>query len=270
MVKFLAYSDVHTEFAPFTIPVQPDEANLGLVLAGDFAIPSKHSHHSIPLLQEYAKRFAWVIYVPGNHEYYRGAFPRTFEKIRDGVGIFPNFHPNVHVMNNQSIMKEDVLFICATLWTDFDGGNPLSMYHIEQGLNDYKLIRIGTIEDKFYRRIRGADTFKFHKESKEFIFNTIREAKASNNPPRKIVVVTHHAPSRQSIPAHLANDSLNGAYASELGYTIMETPPDIWIHGHIHDPVDYMIDQTRVVSNPRGYAEYGENPAFDPNFTITI
>lgn len=29
--------------------------------------------------------------------------------------------------------------------------------------------------------------------------------------------------------------------------------PTLWIHGHTHEKADYMIGNTRIVSNPRGY-----------------
>jgi hypothetical protein len=46
----------------------------------------------------------------------------------------------------------------------------------------------------------------------------------------------------------------------------------LWVHGHTHDSFDYVVNGTRVVCNPRGYAQYGvnENPRFDPGFVIDI
>jgi len=44
------------------------------------------------------------------------------------------------------------------------------------------------------------------------------------------------------------------------------------VHGHIHTSVDYMIgDDTRVISNPRGYVGHAEhNKKFDPKFAIEL
>ena len=41
----------------------------------------------------------------------------------------------------------------------------------------------------------------------------------------------------------------------------------LWIHGHTHDSFDYVVNGTRVLCNPRGYAKNGanENPLFDAN-----
>jgi len=30
----------------------------------------------------------------------------------------------------------------------------------------------------------------------------------------------------------------------------------LWIHGHTHESFDYMVGDTRIVCNPRGYIGY--------------
>jgi predicted phosphodiesterase len=44
----------------------------------------------------------------------------------------------------------------------------------------------------------------------------------------------------------------------------------LWIHGHTHVSQDYRIGNTRVICNPRGYAGYELNPAFDPRLIIEV
>jgi len=34
---------------------------------------------------------------------------------------------------------------------------------------------------------------------------------------------------------------------------IFDTDLKLWVHGHIHDAVDYELENCRIVSNPRGY-----------------
>jgi hypothetical protein len=48
---------------------------------------------------------------------------------------------------------------------------------------------------------------------------------------------------------------MNGAFRSELDGFILSKHDRIklWVHGHMHNPSDYMIGDTRVVCNPRGY-----------------
>jgi hypothetical protein len=42
----------------------------------------------------------------------------------------------------------------------------------------------------------------------------------------------------------------------------------LWIHGHTHESVDYFVNSTRVVCNPRGYAPMELNESFDPVLTV--
>ena len=56
-----------------------------------------------------------VIYILGNHEYYKGSYPKTLRKI-----VEHSQDTNVHVPENRSVVIGDVTFHGATLWTDFD------------------------------------------------------------------------------------------------------------------------------------------------------
>ena len=88
---------------------------------------------------------------------------------------------------------------------------------------------------------------------------------------KKIVVITHHAPSLESVPPKYQNSVLTPSYASDLEDFIAARPNiKLWCHGHVHAPADYQIGQCRVVCNPRGYVSSHENPDFDENFTLEI
>ena len=86
------------------------------------------------------------------------------------------------------------------------------------------------------------------------------------------VVITHHAPSRQSIHSRFAGSPLNGCFVSDLEHLVGGERVQLWVHGHTHDSFDYTLNGTRVVCNPRGYAKDGvnENPLFDSNFVVQI
>jgi len=79
----------------------------------------------------------------------------------------------------------------------------------------------------------------------------------------KFVVVGHHAPTTLSThERYVGQDLMNGGYRSDLSEFIMDRPQiKLWTHGHTHDPFDYMVGETRVVCNPRGYA--GHDPQAD-------
>jgi len=42
----------------------------------------------------------------------------------------------------------------------------------------------------------------------------------------------------------------------------------LWIHGQTPESFDYVVNSTRVVCNPRGYAPMELNEAFDPVLTV--
>jgi hypothetical protein len=91
---------------------------------------------------------------------------------------------------------------------------------------------------------------------------------------KKCVVVGHHAPSFKSVHEQYASQTLmNGGYASDLSEFIMDHPQiKLWTHGHMHQPFDYVIGETRVVCNPRGYENdgYSENSGWNPNIVIEL
>ena len=72
---------------------------------------------------------------------------------------------------------------------------------------------------------------------------------------KKYVVVGHHAPTPLSIHEKYKKEYyMNGGYHSDLSEFILDRPQIVlWTHGHMHDPCDYMMGETRVVCNPRGY-----------------
>ncbi|HAZ99131.1 MAG TPA: metallo-dependent phosphatase, partial [Halomonas sp.] len=45
---------------------------------------------------------------------------------------------------------------------------------------------------------------------------------------------------------------------------------DLWIHGHVHEPVDIRHSGTRVIANPGGYPEEFSPPLFRPDWVVTV
>jgi Icc-related predicted phosphoesterase len=82
-------------------------------------------------------------------------------------------------------------------------------------------------------------------------------------------VITHHAPHRLSVPAQFDGEPLTPCYVSHIP-ELVRPPADLWIHGHIHNSMDYAIGGTRVLCNPRGYQPPHDNPAFNEELTVEI
>lgn len=248
-------SDLHLEYNTFK-DVQPNikitDSDV-LILAGDVCQISKLQKLT-DFLNNICKNFKYVIYILGNHEYYDSRIDLAFDKLKNST-IHLN---NLYILNNDSIVINNVLFCGSTLWTDINKQNPIDIHNVWNGLNDYKYIK----KSPTYQPITPYDTINLHNESVSFIDNCL----SKNNFDKK-VIITHHAPTSLSVSEVYKGHNLNSAYYSDLSELILTYNPILWVHGHMHTFCDYVIGATRVICNPNGY---NKNPTFIPDFTITI
>lgn len=257
-------SDLHLEFNQMDLPIIENESEITLILAGDIGLAEKPNTF-IPFLTEMGERHKRVIMIMGNHEHYHTSFQRSFDKINDAL---PEHLTNIHVMEKETFIEDDVAVICATMWTDCNKQCPHSIWKIQTYMSDYKVIRNGPATNAYQRKLSPHDTIHDHQYAVKYIFENIKKQKEAG---RKVVVVTHHAPSSLSIAAHYKDDHyINGGYHSRLENQIMDTNPDMWFHGHMHNSFDYTLGETRVICNPRGYYPEEVNPDFTPSNIIEI
>lgn len=248
-MKIQIISDLHQEFGLSELTFR--NADL-IILAGDINLGTK----GIAWIKENIPDKP-IIYVLGNHEYYKGTYPNTLRKI-----VELSKGSNVHVLENNFVEFEGIKFHGATLWTDFSlFGNPVEYGIICQSkMNDYKLIR----RDPSYSKLRTIDTYKIHQISKNWLQKSLEESKAYKN-----IVITHHAPSIRSVPQEYKNDPVASAYASDVEDVIIKYKPAYWIHGHVHTPVRYSIDRTEIICNPHGYINEKYN-GYDKELIIEV
>lgn len=263
-MKLRILSDLHTEICPYEVESLPTDSDTVLILAGDCGL-YKHAEYA-NFVQGLADRFRIILLVAGNHEWYSGRMPTEQKKFETRVD-----RPNVWILQNSTAEIDGVLFIGGTLWTSFQNGNPLIMMDSENSMNDYKKIRVSK---NGYRKLRALDVLDEHMTTRNFIFDTL-EAERDNFD--TVVVVTHHAPSYQSISPAFKGDSLNAAYVNNYDYWVENARPSLWFHGHVHSSHDYMIGETRVICNPRGYAQANhngvktnENPEFNSTLLLEV
>jgi len=234
-MKIQVMSDIHLEFGIREIGFGAADV---VVFAGDIHL----GEAGVKWMKEQVSHLP-VIYVPGNHEYYRHSYPRLLHRLKEVTR-----DTNITLLENESKCMDGVTFHGATLWTDFDllGNAEVAGMVCQQQMNDYQLIR----KDPSYSRLRPADTLVQHKATLRWLEKSLKESKT-----RKNVVVTHHAPSRRSVPDPFLKHRVSAAFASNLDEFILDTKPDVWVHGHIHQAADYQIGQTRILCNPMGYPE---------------
>lgn len=248
-MKIQIISDLHQEFGLSDLSF--DNADV-VVLAGDINLGTKGVDWIKTKIPDKP-----VIYVLGNHEYYKGSYPKTLNKIKEA-----SKNSNVNVLEDSFVDIENIRFHGATLWTDFSlFGSPMAYGSLCQNqMNDYKQIR----RDPSYSKMRSIDTFKIHQFSRQWLKESLENSQGLKN-----IVVTHHAPSLQSVPEHFKKDPVTSAYASNLEYFISEYQPLYWVHGHIHTPMRYKIGETEIICNPHGYITEKYN-GYDKKLIIEV
>jgi Icc-related predicted phosphoesterase len=85
---------------------------------------------------------------------------------------------------------------------------------------------------------------------------------------QRAIVVTHHAPSHRSTRSK--NPAFARLYGSDYERLMRDYDPALWIHGHVHESLEYRVEDTVVACNPRGYVGYGENRRFVAARTASI
>jgi Icc-related predicted phosphoesterase len=248
-MKLHILSDLHIEYAPFTPPETGADA---VILAGDIHSGTKGISWAKDTFPNSA-----VMYIPGNHEYYGQALPDHTSKLKALAQ-----GSNVRILENDTVVLDEVVFVGCTLWTDFElFGNPrVAGYYATQSMTDYRRIRV----NPDYRKLRSLDTAGTHYSSRHWLAQQFEQHRGA-----KIVVVTHHAPSTKSLPEGYEDDILSAAYASHLDEFVELSGACLWIHGHVHKPVDYLIGTTRVICNPKGYPDE-HNTDFAPGYVATV
>lgn len=248
-MKVQILSDLHIEFEDFKTDFLNSDV---VVLAGDIHLGTKGVEWALESIKDKP-----VLYILGNHEYYKQTYPKLTRKIREVIE-----GTNVILLENETIVVNGVTFHGATLWTDFElfGDPRIAGYECQQQMTDFEKIR----KEPGYSKIRALDVSVIHKRSLRWLAKSITSSSTEQN-----IVVTHHGPSLLSVPEQYKQDIITAAYVSNLETFVEGYKPNLWVHGHLHNSSDYNISGCRVVCNPLGYP--GErNRDFNSQFIVNV
>lgn len=247
-------SDLHLSRGTIDLPVT--DADI-VILAGDLGRPQQ----AVAWASGFDKP---VLLVPGNHEFYGGELVATVAELRQRCA-----GTSIHLLDNDELIIEGVRFLGTTLWTDFMlfGEGETRQAAIDEAqrfMRDFSRIRTGESPQELFSPAACAALF-----DRDAGWLAARLAAPHAGP---TIVITHHAPSARSIHPRFEGSLLNACFVSNAEHLVERSRVQLWVHGHTHDSFDYLLNGTRVLCNPRGYATDGvnENASFDPELVVEI
>lgn len=231
-------SDIHLDIRDSYCLEQQGEI---LILAGDIGQPFKPNYEKF--LRSLGHRL--VLLISGNHEYYSAS--HTKEQIDQKLASYCQL-PNIVPLQMQSYDLGDLLVLGTTLWSKIQDSAL-----VESSMSDYQRIRVK--QGQIKRKISAEQTRSWHQQELGWLLDQLEA-----NRHRRIMIVTHHAPSFKSCKIR---DPLTQAYATDLEWICEKySNLEFWIHGHVHDQLDYKINQCRVLCNAIGYSGQGRVATF--------
>jgi len=245
-MKLQVISDLHVDFCKY--PYCNDNNADVLIIAGDTGNGGFAINHM--LKSKLFDMYQHIIMVPGNHEYYtKKRMSSKYKKYKKDPLLpwvkLSEAQDNFHFLMNETVELDGVVFYGGIMWTSLKNGDPLFELQVKQSMNDFKYVSVSNVKQQ-------------HNEFK------------LNFPDKVDVVISHHAPSFNSIAEEYKSDLLTPAYYEDMHEYLGKT--NLWVHGHVHHTNDYIQNGCRVVSNPRGYYQYqkDQNPDFDPNIIFYV
>lgn len=237
-------SDLHLEFGDEGLSVSAEQSQFDdtrprvLVLAGDVGDPIEEAYWKC--IRACAEKYNDVVLVPGNHEYYG----RTIE---DGSGLLQegcDGIPNVHLLNNASVLLHGIWFVGSTLWSR------ITLQRRDALVNDFTCIR----------RFRIRDYNACHLEAVQFLAGELARLEEMK---QRVIVCTHHLPSWRVVHSKYRGHKATQCFASHCDFLLSRHTPGFlkgWIYGHTHfESKQLLHGSVRTVCNPLGYP--GERPS---------
>jgi predicted phosphodiesterase len=252
-------------------------------------VPEDATCSLMRLRELYPDRSIPLVYVAGNHDFYSDGNVKTpwlkttlerqlrdMPELADKLGIILLQDSTVEL----NVAGVDVRLTGGTAWTGMEARPPYlsindAMRDAAKAMNDYRFTKIEPGRSK--DTMRPTDTIAMHRATVRHIEETLETPFNGET-----IVVTHHAPSYRSLrdwdpeyPQRFRH--MDHCYASDLEYLMHgDNAPALWIHGHVHANQDYVVGNTRVLANPRGYPLYAlgmvgrENPDYDPQLVVEL
>lgn len=205
-----------------------------LIIAGDLCHASTLNNY-INFFSFLSENFQYIIYVPGNHEYYNNE-SNSLEEMDEMIILFLKQFENFIFLNNKSVLIENYLFTGSCLWCEPDV-DPPPWFKINMKKEDIK---------------------NYYNKSVEYLNNV------SSFKPKNHIIITHYPP--------LYIDNLEKKYEKGDKYEKyyknkdlnLLSNPKYWIYGHNHKNNIKNMNNTYYLSNQR------KDKSYNNSYTILV
>ncbi|WEW54791.1 hypothetical protein PRK78_000216 [Emydomyces testavorans] len=254
-MKFQILSDLHLElckqYHTFSIPTTTAPY---LVLAGDIGRLQDYDEYLaflLPLCNQYMR----VFLVLGNHEFYGISRAEGLERATS-LEREPSLQGKLSILNRTryDVPDTNITILGCTLHSQIDADSRES---VVRKVQDFRRIQDWSVE--LHNAEHAADVAWLEEEIESVISGKDDQHDGGVKREKKILVITHHAPTRQesSAPEHVSNP-WSSAFATDLlppeNTSLSQlTQVQWWIFGHTHYSTRFSRGKVKLLSNQRGY-----------------
>lgn len=265
-MKIQLLSDLHLEANPGFLAEPAPQADL-LVLAGDIGSYQRLPDGSVMTEPDWGlRRFSplpqhagWpvpVVFVPGNHEYDAIDVEAAHQALRstcDRLGIA--------WLEREQLVMQGVRLLGTTLWADYDAlvrpeDPPAAALRQREKAFRSANFYLRKMDSRWRGRLFDAQAMRdWGLACQDWL-----RAALSCGFVGPTVVISHFAPTLHSADPRYGLVPGTAGFCNALDELLPKA--DLWLHGHLHCPVDIQVGRCRIVANPLGYAEKDEQQGF--------
>lgn len=265
-------SDLHTDFyvattnpekerriiRKFVETLLPENPGQVLALAGDIG---HYNRQTRVLLEEFKRVYSSVLMVYGNHDMYlhnptvqQKYHWSTSRRIEELKVICRDL--DVHLLDGDIVTIGGVRFGGLCGW--YDVQDPDNFRNWISNSNDSQLISPKYTKG-FKKRYQKIDKQTPQWDTELFYDDQVQKLRGIAQQGCDVLIthVVQLLTPKQYLEPKFRNDPDNVFYYTDNLNLINHSGAKVYIHGHVHTPMDYLMDNFRVLSNPYGYP--GEN-----------
>lgn len=191
-----------------------------------------------------------VVYIAGNHEFYRHEIDPLLREMHVRAGRTRNVRFLENEQASFPIAGQALRVLGCTLWTD---------YTLFGRIRRKEMMEAASMQLLDHRRIRSPrggfylpdEALARHEASRTWL-----GAKLALPFDGITVVATHHAPLGAAIAPQYEKDTLSPAFANDCS-DLLSYEPAAWVFGHTHFNFDRRVGATRLFSYQWGYPGEG-------------